>query len=171
MIFGRYWRQLIAPSFWWRSASSYHAWVDVTCARKPDALRAVAGGDLRPPGTSVFDESRPRQVKPHAQMGRCAVPKTHDLEDLLDLLLTHDATLAPLRRAIRSLTRYAAAFRFWACEPRRGGCRRPFAKPSASAGNCALGSGCRREPRPNRRLPPSSVTRESNSGRRRTPRP
>jgi len=32
-----------------------------TCARKPDARRGVAGGDLRPPGTSVFDGSR-RQV-------------------------------------------------------------------------------------------------------------
>ena len=31
-----------------------------------------------------------------------AVPRTHDLEDLLDLLLPHDATLAPLRRALRS---------------------------------------------------------------------
>jgi HEPN domain-containing protein len=40
------------------------------------------------------------------------VPRTHDLEDLLDLLLPHDGTLAPLRRALRSLTRYAVAFRY-----------------------------------------------------------
>ncbi len=40
------------------------------------------------------------------------VPRTHDLEDLLDLLLPHDATLAPLRRGLRSLTRYAVEFRY-----------------------------------------------------------
>lgn len=33
-------------------------------------------------------------------------------EDLLDLLLPHDATLAPLRRGLRALTRYAVAFRY-----------------------------------------------------------
>src|SRR5437868_1478456 len=32
------------------------------------------------------------------------VPKTHDLEGLLDLLLPHDATLAPLRRSLKTLT-------------------------------------------------------------------
>jgi hypothetical protein len=34
------------------------------------------------------------------------------LEDLLDLLLPHDATLAPLRRSLRSLTPYALNFRY-----------------------------------------------------------
>ena len=41
-----------------------------------------------------------------------AVPRTHDLEVLLDLLLPHDATLAPLRRGLRSLTRYAVGIRY-----------------------------------------------------------
>jgi HEPN domain-containing protein len=41
-----------------------------------------------------------------------AVPRTHELEDLLDLLLPHDATLAPLRRSLRSLTPYAVNFRY-----------------------------------------------------------
>ncbi len=40
------------------------------------------------------------------------VPKTHDLEDLLELLLPHDATLAPLRRCLRSLSRYAVEYRY-----------------------------------------------------------
>jgi hypothetical protein len=40
------------------------------------------------------------------------VPKTHDLEDLLDLLLPHDATLAPLRRILNSLSRYAVDYRY-----------------------------------------------------------
>ena len=41
-----------------------------------------------------------------------AVPRTHELEDLLDVLLPHDATLAPLRRSLRSLTPYAVNFRY-----------------------------------------------------------
>jgi len=41
-----------------------------------------------------------------------AVPRTHDLEDLLDLLLPHDATLKPLRRGLGSLTRYAVEYRY-----------------------------------------------------------
>ena len=41
-----------------------------------------------------------------------AVPRTHELEDLLDLLLPQDATLAPLRRGLRSLTPYAVNFRY-----------------------------------------------------------
>jgi HEPN domain-containing protein len=40
------------------------------------------------------------------------VPRTHDLDDLLDLLLPHDATLAPLRKALHSLTRYAVDYRY-----------------------------------------------------------
>lgn len=41
-----------------------------------------------------------------------AVPRTHELEDLLDLLLRHDGTLVPLRRSLRSLTPYAVNFRY-----------------------------------------------------------
>jgi HEPN domain-containing protein len=40
------------------------------------------------------------------------VPKTHDLRDLLRLLMPHDATLAPLRRILHSLTRYAVGYRY-----------------------------------------------------------
>ncbi|HMC66181.1 MAG TPA: HEPN domain-containing protein [Gemmataceae bacterium] len=40
------------------------------------------------------------------------VPRTHDLQDLLDLLLPYDATLAPSRRVLRSLSRYAVQFRY-----------------------------------------------------------
>lgn len=39
-------------------------------------------------------------------------PKTHNLRDLLNLLLPHDRTLAPLRRALKSLTKYAVDFRY-----------------------------------------------------------
>jgi HEPN domain len=34
------------------------------------------------------------------------------LEDLLNLLLPHDSTLAPLRRGIASLTKYAVEYRY-----------------------------------------------------------
>jgi hypothetical protein len=34
------------------------------------------------------------------------------VRDLLDMLLPHDATLAPLRRGAASLTRYAVEYRY-----------------------------------------------------------
>jgi hypothetical protein len=40
------------------------------------------------------------------------VPKIHDLEEILDLLLPSDATLAPLRRSLKALTRYAVEYRY-----------------------------------------------------------
>ena len=40
------------------------------------------------------------------------VPRTHDLENLLDLLLLHDAMLASLRRGAASLTKYAVEYRY-----------------------------------------------------------
>jgi HEPN domain-containing protein/predicted nucleotidyltransferase len=40
------------------------------------------------------------------------VPRTHELEPLLGLLLPHDATLANLRRVLKSLNRYAVGFRY-----------------------------------------------------------
>ena len=75
--------------------------------RKPDALRGVAGGDLRPPGTGVFDGSRPQQVQPHArsQMGRFV---EHDEDsskpDMLINRLSSGATRAdlPARRSVSS---------------------------------------------------------------------
>lgn len=39
-------------------------------------------------------------------------PRTHNLLDLLNLLLPHDATLSWLRRGVRSLRRYAVDFRY-----------------------------------------------------------
>jgi HEPN domain-containing protein len=40
------------------------------------------------------------------------VPKTHDLANVLDLLVPVDATLARLRRQAASLTRYAVDYRY-----------------------------------------------------------
>ena len=41
-----------------------------------------------------------------------SVPKIHDLEAIVDLLLPHDATLKPIRRGLKSLTRYAVEYRY-----------------------------------------------------------
>jgi HEPN domain-containing protein len=40
------------------------------------------------------------------------VPRTHDLDTLLQLLTPHDATLRRLRRGLRTLTRYAVEYRY-----------------------------------------------------------
>ena len=49
-------------------------------------------------------QSAEKYLKALLQELGLAVPKTHDLEDLLHLLVPHDGTLAPLRRGLRSLT-------------------------------------------------------------------
>jgi HEPN domain-containing protein len=41
-----------------------------------------------------------------------SVPRTHNLNDLLNLLLPHDPTLASLRRGLKGLTRYAVDYRY-----------------------------------------------------------
>jgi HEPN domain-containing protein len=41
-----------------------------------------------------------------------AVPKFHDLDTLLALLLPHDATLSTLRRGLDRLTQYAVDYRY-----------------------------------------------------------
>ena len=40
------------------------------------------------------------------------VPRTHDLEALLSLLLPHDASLGPLQRGLKTLTQYGVDFRY-----------------------------------------------------------
>jgi HEPN domain-containing protein len=40
------------------------------------------------------------------------VPRTHNLLSLLNHLMSHDATLASLRRELRSLSRYAVELRY-----------------------------------------------------------
>jgi len=40
------------------------------------------------------------------------IPRTHDVEDLLDLLVPYDATLSSLRRRIPSLTKFAVEYRY-----------------------------------------------------------
>jgi HEPN domain-containing protein len=40
------------------------------------------------------------------------VPRTHDIADLIDLLLPHDATIRSLRRGGSGLTKYAVEYRY-----------------------------------------------------------
>ena len=40
------------------------------------------------------------------------VPRTHNLIDLIDLLLPHDPTLRSLRRGLKTLTRFAVEYRY-----------------------------------------------------------
>lgn len=40
------------------------------------------------------------------------VPKTHHLDQLLDLLLPQDGSLRPLRRGLSSLTKFAVDYRY-----------------------------------------------------------
>jgi HEPN domain-containing protein len=53
-----------------------------------------------------------KYLKALLQELRLPVPRIHDLDRLLLALLTHDATLRPLRRGLIALTRYAVECRY-----------------------------------------------------------
>ena len=53
-----------------------------------------------------------KYLKALLQEHGAGVPRIYDLEDLLDLLLTYDPTLAPLRRSVAGLTKYAVEYRY-----------------------------------------------------------
>ena len=57
-------------------------------------------------------QSAEKYLKALLQELGAAIPNTHDLQDLLDLLLPHDKTLAPLRPGLASLTRNAVEYRY-----------------------------------------------------------
>ena len=107
LILGQCRRQRIASSFWHHSDSSLPAWVDVTCARKQDALRGVAGGDLRPPGTSVFDGSRHQQVQVPCPIPNRSFPRNDEDSSKPDMLINRLSSGAartdlPARRSVSS---------------------------------------------------------------------
>ena len=52
-----------------------------------------------------------KYLKALLQENGLVVPRTHDLVNVLNLLLPGDATLVPLRRKSRSLTQYAVDYR------------------------------------------------------------
>jgi HEPN domain-containing protein len=57
-------------------------------------------------------QSAEKYLKALLQELGAPVPRTHDLGDLLDLLLPFDATLASLRRSVKSLTKFAVEYRY-----------------------------------------------------------
>jgi HEPN domain-containing protein len=57
-------------------------------------------------------QSAEKYFKSLLQDHGATVPKIHDLETLLDLLLPLDATLKTLRRGLQGLTRYAVEYRY-----------------------------------------------------------
>jgi HEPN domain-containing protein len=73
---------------------------------------AIASQPLRNLVCFHCQQSAEKYLKALVQDLGLVVPRTHDLEELLDLLLPHDATLAKRRRGLRSLTRYAVGFRY-----------------------------------------------------------
>jgi HEPN domain-containing protein len=70
-----------------------------------------------------------------------AIPKTHEFEDLLDLLMPHDATLNALRRRAHSLTRFAVDYRYPGVRATTQ--QMQSALRSACAQSCGPGSVCR----------------------------
>jgi len=73
-------------------------------------------GDENPPPRDVVcfhcQQAAEKYLKALLQESGYVVPKTHDLVNVLNLLLPGDATLAPLRRKSRSLTQYAVHYRY-----------------------------------------------------------
>lgn len=53
-----------------------------------------------------------KYLKAVLQENGAPVPKIHDLDDLLDLVLPFGGTLAPLRRGLHSLGRFAVEYRY-----------------------------------------------------------
>ncbi len=53
-----------------------------------------------------------KYLKAFLQELSLSIPRTHDLDDLLELLLPHDGTLRPLRRGLRFLTQFAVDYRY-----------------------------------------------------------
>lgn len=78
---------------------------------------ALQLGGREPPlrNTACFhcQQAAEKYLKSLLQESGAAIPKIHDLEGVLDLLLPHDATLAPLMRILQSLRNHAEDY----CSP------------------------------------------------------
>src|SRR5690242_2639715 len=67
---------------------------------------------LRDPASFHCQQAAEKYLKAFLQNLGVVVPKTHDLDILLDLLVPHDAKLERLRRAAGLLPRYAVDYRY-----------------------------------------------------------
>jgi HEPN domain-containing protein len=79
-----------------------------------DVARDLAARKPPPRNAVCFhcQQAAEKYLKALLQESGAAVPRTHELEDVLDLLLPFDSTLAPLRRGLHSLSRYAVEYRY-----------------------------------------------------------
>jgi HEPN domain-containing protein len=71
--------------------------------------------EARPPRDIVCfhcQQAAEKYLKALLQESGLVVPKTHDLADIVDLLLPGDVTLVRLRRRADSLTQYAVDYRY-----------------------------------------------------------
>jgi len=60
----------------------------------------------------LCQQAAEKYLKALLQENGLVVPKTHELVNVLNLLLPGDASLLPLRRKSRSLTQYAVDYRY-----------------------------------------------------------
>ena len=88
---------------WFRKAEEDWEGAHELAARKPP---------LRDLACFHCQQAAEKYLKALLQEAGAVVPRTHDLKDLLDLLLPHDGTLSPLRRSLASLSRYAVDYRY-----------------------------------------------------------
>jgi HEPN domain-containing protein len=86
--------------------------------RKAEADRAAAEklAKIRPrlndPVCFHCQQTAEKYLKALMQEFGLTVPRTHDLEQLLDLLVPHDSTLRVRRRGLSRLTEYAGDYRY-----------------------------------------------------------
>jgi len=78
------------------------------------AARALAAQKPTPRDAACFhcQQAAEKYLKALLQEVGAAVPRTHNLKQVMDLLLPHEATLRPLRRSVASLTKYAVEHRY-----------------------------------------------------------
>src|SRR5262249_6360499 len=88
---------------WVRKAEEDWAGARALAARKPPLPDLVC---------FHCQQAAEKYLKALLQENGAAVPKTHDLRDLQNLVLPHDATLAILRRPLLSLNRYSVDYRY-----------------------------------------------------------
>src|SRR5262249_30535945 len=81
---------------------------DVTTARQLAAARPRQNDQI----CFHCQQAAEKYLKALLQELGLALPRTHDLEELLDLLLPHDGTLRGLRRGASFLTQFAVDFRY-----------------------------------------------------------
>ena len=79
-----------------------------------EVAHRLAGDDPPPRDIVCFhcQQAAEKYLKALLQESGFKVPRTHELADILDLLLPGDASLAQLRRKSASLTRYAVDYRY-----------------------------------------------------------